>query len=220
MAAKGLAVAMVDFRNALVPSSAKEIGPYPDGLNDCVSGLKYLHENAQELGIDTNRIVVSGDSGGGNLALATGLRLNRDKRLDLIAGIYAMCPYIAGIWPQDKYPSSTENNGLLLELHHNQGRVIYGLEEFEKGNPLAWPGFATEADVKGFVPTMISVNECDPLRDEGIEFYRMLLRAGVKAQCREVKGSIHAIEVFPIACPDVSRETAASMANFCAELAL
>ena len=82
-------------------------------------------------------------------------------------------------------------------------------------NPLAWPSFATEDDVPGLPPTVISVNECDPLRDEGIEFYRLLLRAGVPARCRQVMGTIHGTEIFSIACPDVSRDTAASIAQFC-----
>ena len=62
---------------------------------------------------------------------------------------------------------------------------------------------------------MISVNECDPLRDEGIEFYRLLLRAGVPARCRQVMGTMHGTEIFSIACPDISRDTAASIAHFC-----
>jgi len=95
--------------------------------------------------------------------------------------------------------------------------MSYGIEEFEKGNPLAWPGFATEQDVSGLVPTVISVNECDPLRHEGIEFYRLVLRAGVPARSRQVMGTIHGMEIFAIACPDVSRETAGSIAQFCQE---
>jgi acetyl esterase/lipase len=71
--------------------------------------------------------------------------------------------------------------------------------------------------VKGLPRTIISVNECDPLRDEGIEFYRTLLRAGVPAQCRQVMGTVHGTEIFAIACPEVSRETAASIARFCRE---
>ena len=67
----------------------------------------------------------------------------------------------------------------------------------------------------GLVPTMISVNECDPLRDEGIEFYRLLLRAGVPARCRQVMGTMHGSEVMAIASPDISRETAARIAHFC-----
>lgn len=215
LAAQGVAVAMVDFRNCLVPSSAPEIAPFPAGLNDCVSGAHWLYEQAPSLGIDREHIVVAGESGGGNLCLATGLKLLRDGDLGLIRGLYALCPYIAGHWPQDRYPSSIENNGLLLDLHNNRGALAYGIEELEKKNPLAWPGFATEDDVRGLPPTVISVNECDPLRDEGIEFYRLLLRAGVPARCRQVMGTIHGTEIFAISCPDVSRETAASIAHFC-----
>lgn len=217
IAAQGVAVAMVDFRNCLTPSSAPEVAPFPAGLNDCVSGLKWLVSQAGALNIDPGHIIVSGESGGGNLTLATGLKLKQDGDLGLIRGLYALCPYIAGAWPQDRYPSSIENNGLLLDLHHNRGAMAYGIEEFNRGNPLAWPSFATEDDVRGLPPTVISVNECDPLRDEGIEFYRLLLRAGVPASGRQVMGTIHGTEIFAVACPDISRETAASIAQFCRE---
>jgi len=217
IAQQGVAVAMVDFRNCLTPSSAPEVEPFPAGLNDCVSGLKWLVSQANELNIDPNHIIIAGESGGGNLTLATGLKLKQDGDLGLVRGLYALCPYIAGSWPQDKYPSSTENNGLLLDLHNNTGAMAYGIEEFNKGNPLAWPAFATEDDVRNFPPTVISVNECDPLRDEGIEFYRLLLRAGVPTRCRQVMGTIHGTEIFAIACPDISRETAGSIAQFCRE---
>ncbi len=214
IAAQGVAVVMVDFRNALRPSSAPEVLPYPAGLNDCVAGLKWTIANAARLGLDPTRITVAGESGGGNLAIATTLRLQRAGELGLIKGLYALCPYIAGQWPLPQNPSSTENNGLLLELHNNRGAMAYGWSEFEAKNPLAWPGFATEADVAGFPPTVISVNECDPLRDEGVGFYRLLLRAGVPARCRQVMGTVHGTEIFSVACPDISRDTAADLARF------
>jgi acetyl esterase/lipase len=214
LARQGVAVVMVDFRNALVASSVEEVAPFPAGLNDCVSGVKWVAANHAELGIDPARIVVAGESGGGNLTLATGLRLLRDGNLGLIKGLYALCPYIAGMWPLPENPSSVENNGILLDLHNNRGAVAYGIGELEARNPLAWPGFATEADVRGLVPTVISVNECDPLRDEGVNFYRLLLRAGVAARCRQVMGTIHGTEIFPMLCPEISRDTAASIADF------
>ncbi len=217
IAGQGVAVAMVDFRNCLMASSAPEVAPFPAGLNDCVSGVKWLHTNAASLGIDSDRIIVAGESGGGNLTLATGLKLKQDGDLGYIRGLYALCPYIAGQWPQERFPSSIENNGILLDLHNNRGAIAYGIEAFEKQNPLAWPSFANEDDVKGLVPTVISVNECDPLRDEGIEFYRLLQRAGVPARCRQAMGTIHGTEIFALSCPDISRETAGSIAQFCRE---
>ena len=214
IAANGVAVAMVDFRNALTPSSAPEVAPFPAGLNDCVSGVRWLHENAERLGIDPQRIVISGESGGGNLTIATGLSLKQDGDLDIVSGLYALCPYIAGQWPQDDLPSSIENNGILIGLHSNRGAMAYGLEQLEAKNPLAWPLFATVDDLKGFPRTMISVNECDPLRDEGLVFYRRLMEAGVAARCREVRGTCHAAELFINACPEISGDTAADLARF------
>jgi acetyl esterase len=215
IAANGVAVAMVDFRNSLTPSSVPEVAPFPAGLNDCVSGLKWLHANADKLNIDTKRVIIAGESGGGNLTLATGLKLKRDGHVGLIKGLYALCPYIAGNWPQEQYPSSTENNGIFIDVRGNQGAMAYGIEAFNARDPLAWPGFATTEDVAGLPPTVISVNECDPLRDEGISFYRLLMRGGVSATCRQVMGTIHATEIFPTCCPDISYATASDIASFC-----
>jgi acetyl esterase len=215
IAAEGVAVAMVDFRNALRPSSAAEVAPFPAGLNDCVSGLKWVRANCASLNIDPARIIVAGESGGGNLTLATGLQLKQDGDLGLIKGVYALCPYISGAWPLPQYPSSEENNGILLDLHNNRGAMAYGIDAFQARNPMAWPAFATAADVRGFPPTVISVNECDPLRDEGIGFYRVLLDAGVRARCRQVMGTVHGTEIFAVCCPDISRDTARDIADFC-----
>ncbi len=216
LAAQGVAVIMIDFRNALRASTAPEVAPFPAGLNDCVSGLKWVHAHADRLGIDPTRIVVAGESGGGNLALATGLKLKRDGDLALIKGIYALCPYIAGHWPLGDSTSSIENNGILLDLHNNRAAMGYGFEAFQARDPLAWPAFATDEDVQGLPPTVISVDECDPLRDEGINFYRLLMRNGVRARCVQLMGAIHGTEIFTVCCPDISREAARSIADFAA----
>ena len=214
IAANGVVVVMVDFRNCVVASSAQEVAPFPAGLNDCVSGLRWVAAHAGDFGIDPERIIVAGESGGGNLTLATGLKLKQDGELDLIKGLYALCPYIAGQWPAPGCPSSVENEGILLHLHNNRGAVGYGIEAFNERNPLAWPSFATVGDVAGFPPTVISVNECDPLRDEGINFYRLLLSAEVPARCRQMMGTMHGTEIFSIACPDVTADTARDIAGF------
>lgn len=214
IAAHGVAVVMVDFRNSISPSSAPEVAPFPAGLNDCVSGLKWTHANAATLNIDPRRIVVAGESGGGNLTIATGLKLKQDGESDIVRGLYALCPYIAGRWPDKRYPSSEENNGIFLELHNNRGAMGYGIDAYNARDPLAWPGFATKDDVTGLPPTVISVNECDPLRDEGIAFYRLLLSAGVAARGREVLGTMHATEVLPLLCPEISHDTARDLAAF------
>jgi acetyl esterase/lipase len=61
---------------------------------------------------------------------------------------------------------------------------------------------------------VISVNECDPLRDEGIAFYRKLVQAGVNARCRNVLGTMHATELIPMICPEITADAAAHIAAF------
>lgn len=218
LARQGVAVLLVDFRNALIPGivgsphSSGQVAPYPAGLNDCVSSVRWLRENATRLAVDATRIVVAGESGGGNLAIATALRLKRDGEGALVSGVYAMCPYLLGSWPDAAYPSTTENQGILLSLDGTAAH-LYGRAAFEARDPCAWPGFASPADLVGFPRTFVSLNECDPLRDEGAAFYRKLVAAGVPAQCRIVVGTAHGAELFMV-MPDVSLSTAQSIGAF------
>ena len=216
IAAEGVAVALVDFRNAVRPSSAPEVAPFPAGLNDCVTGVRWLAANASRLNVDPARLVVAGESGGGNLAIATVLALGRDGEGGLVKGLYALCPLIAGEWPLPANPSSVENDGIFLNVANNRAAMAYGIEALHARDPLAWPGLAKEEDVAGFPLTVISVNECDPLRDEGVGFYRLLLRAGVAARCRQIMGTIHGTEIFPSCCPDISRDAARDIAALAA----
>ena len=216
IAGQGVAVAMVDFRNCVTPSSAPEVEPFPAGLNDCVSGLKWVHAHAGELGIDPDHIIVAGESGGGNLTLATGLKLKQDGDLGLIRGLYAHVPLHRRVAGRRSGSRPRARTTACCSTCTTTG-ARWPTASRSSRTATRWPGpsFATEDDVRGLVPTVISVNECDPLRDEGIEFYRLLLRAGVPARCRQVMGTIHGTEVFSLACPDISRETAASIAQFC-----
>ena len=91
LAAQGLRVIGVEYRNA-----AGKLGnhPFPAGLNDCADATRWVNQRRSTLGIES--ITVSGESGGGNLALATALKANAEHWIDAIDGVYAMCPYIYG----------------------------------------------------------------------------------------------------------------------------
>jgi acetyl esterase/lipase len=217
IARQGVAVAMVDFRNALAPSSAAEVAPYPAGLNDCVSGFRWVRANAARLNIDPGRIVIAGESGGANLSVATTLKLKQADDLAGLKGVYLMCPYLAGEWLAPEGSSARMNAGILMDLRGDYGAVVYGRDAFLARDPMAWPGFATEADLKGLPPVVINVNECDPLKDDGVALYRKLMNAGVSVRCRELLGTVHGTEVFLLPCPDVSRDVARDMAAFCTE---
>jgi acetyl esterase/lipase len=217
IAANGVVVVMVDFRNCLFPSSVTEVAPFPAGLNDCVSGLQWVCEHTDQLNIDPARIIVAGESGGANLSLAVALKLKRDSNLGVIAGVSVSCPYMAGEWKGGAGSSAEENAGILMDTRSNYGAMAYGIEELRNRNPLAWPGFATEEDVAGFPPVSITVNECDPLRDDGVNVYRLLLRAGVSARCKQIMGTVHATEIYVLPCPEISRDAARELATFALE---
>eukprot|EP01062_Namystynia_karyoxenos_P052786 TRINITY_DN423_c0_g1_i2.p1 TRINITY_DN423_c0_g1~~TRINITY_DN423_c0_g1_i2.p1 ORF type:complete len:372 (+),score=124.13 TRINITY_DN423_c0_g1_i2:93-1208(+) len=227
LARQGVVVAMVDFRNSEIPSGCQpKTAPYPAGLNDCFSGLEYCHAHAAELGGDPARLIVSGESGGGNLTIATVLKAKREGKLHMVSGFYPLCPYIAGTWPQDVQNEgilgtshlNSVNNGIWIamggtrEMSHEA--IGYGEEAFKRRDPLAWPGFATVDDLRGLPRCCIIVHECDPLRDEGIAFYRRMLQAGCTVQCRQIMGAIHGAELFAAATPEIQLSTASDIALF------
>lgn len=215
IAANDVAVALIEFRNSVFPATNGDIAPYPGGQNDVLSGLRWVLDHAVDLGIDPTKVVLAGESGGANLIAGLTIRLGRDGETELVRGLFMMCPFLAGAWPQERFPSSTENNGIMLDLHDALPRIAYGIEAFDAGDAAAWPSFATEADVAHFPPTVITVDECDPLRDEGVAFYRLLVAAGVEgARCTEVIGGVHGAEIQVAIVPDIARSIAASIAHF------
>jgi acetyl esterase/lipase len=216
IAHQGVVVVMVDFRNSLLPSSVPEVAPYPAGLNDCVSGLRWLRGNTDALNVDPDRIILAGESGGANLSLATLLKAKQDGELAGIKGLNLMCTYVRGEWAAEPGSSADENSGIIMELRQsNWGSMGYGIEAYRAKDMLAWPGFATEADLAGLPPVVINVNECDPLRDDGVGLFRKLQRAGVPARCKQLMGTTHGTEIF-LVCPDISADVARDMAALAA----
>lgn len=213
LAALGMVVVGVEFRNG-----AGKLGnhPFPAGLNDCMSGLQWTFDHKATLGI--SKSIVSGESGGGNLTLAVGLKAKQDGKLKQIDGGYALCPYIYGAWDQKskELPSLTENDGYLLTCHQmGVLAAVYDPEHKNDNNPLCWPYRAQREDLQGLPPHVISVNDLDPLRDEGLKYYQMLLAAGVRGYSRTVNGTCHAADVlFPKALPEVYAATLRDIKGF------
>ena len=213
LAATGMVVVGVEFRNG-----SGKLGPYPfpAGLNDCAAGAQWTIANADALGI--SHVINSGESGGGNLAIATALQAKRDGWLGDIAGVYAQCPYISNLYhdPPAELPSLYENDGYFLSAAMMAPLAkAYDPTGESDTNPLAWPYHASAADLEGLPPHVISVNQLDPLRDEGLAYYRKLLDAGVSAVSRTVNGTCHGADcIFRGAMPDVYAATLADINSF------
>lgn len=91
-------------------------------------------------------------------------------------------------------------------------------EDQDPKNPIMWPYWATEADVRGMVRTKVWVNECDQIRDEGIVFYRLLQRAEVPSELVIAGGTTHAAEYWFHVVPDLGRGFVKSIAQFVVSL--
>jgi acetyl esterase/lipase len=213
LAAAGMVIIGVEFRNA-----GGKLGPYPfpAGLNDCVTALRWAAEHRAELGIST--IMVCGESGGGNLTLAVTHAAKRDGLLGLIDGAYAMCPYISNAWEtkpahltslheNDDYFINCEMMTVLARIYDPSGENV--------SDPTCWPSAATIEDLAGMPPHVISVNELDPLRDEGLAYFRNLAAAGIRVYSRTVNGTCHAGDLlFPRHMPEVYAATIRDIKGF------
>jgi acetyl esterase len=217
IAATGAVCIGVDFRNAWLPG---QHNPFPTGLNDCSSAVEWIDAHRKELGI--SKIILQGESGGANLSLATALKANKEGWIKKIDGVYAVVPYISGAyyWETERqlkeFPSLVECDGYVLNA---KGMAlissVYDPGRKNAQNPLAWPYFAKESDLKGLPPVVISVDELDPLKDEGMKFYQNLLAAEVKAVGKMNLGIVHGAEmIFRNVIPDINKSVVGDIKRF------
>ncbi|MCV7011002.1 alpha/beta hydrolase [Mycolicibacterium madagascariense] len=213
LAAQGALVVGVEFRNS---GGALGPHPFPAGLDDCAAALDWMHGQREGLGVTS--IVVTGESGGGNLSLATALKAKREGRIDHLDGVYAQVPFIFGRYdePDPALPSLVENEGYVLSPSiMTLMATLYDPSGQHAADPLAWPYFASEEDLRGLPPHVVTTDEIDPLRDEGLAYLRALQRAGVDATGHTFNGMGHAGEMLMgAAVPELFARALRDVADF------
>jgi len=195
-AAHDAVVVSVEYR--LAPEN-----PFPAGIEDCYAALCWTAEHAGELGIDPDRIAISGQSAGGGLAAGTAL-MARDR------GGPKLCFQLLEIPELDdrlETPSMQQFDDTPLWNRPNavwSWRHYLGPGHSGEVSPYAAP--ARAQDLSGLPPAYVSTMEFDPLRDEGIEYALRMLQAGVQVELHSYPGTFHGSGLLPTA--EVSRRGA------------
>lgn len=159
---------------------------FPAAVTDCYEAVCWLAGQADELELDPARMVVGGDSAGGNLAAAVSL-LVRDRGGPVLAGQLL-------IYPNTLYGADTPSMQFDDPSLFNRHSVAWYWQHYldspaDGGNPLASPLLAT--DLSGLPPALVITAECDPLRDEGEQYAGRLAEAGVPVEQHRYDGVMH-----------------------------
>ena len=176
--ASGCAVLSVDYR--LAPED-----PFPAGLEDSLKATAWAAANADSLGIDATRIAVGGDSAGGNLAAVVAQLQPVPIAFQLL--IYPVTDCRMGT---ASYVENSEGP-FLRAIDMDAFINIYLDGKTSTGDPRVSPICADPAVLASCPPAIVITAEHDPLRDEGEEYGRALIAAGVHTSIVRYFGMIH-----------------------------
>ncbi len=182
--------------------------PFPAGLDDCMAALRWMLANADDLGIDADRIAVTGASAGGGMAAAVAQR-SHDEGIHLRAQVLV-------------YPMLDDRNVLRTD-HAGRGRFAWTPES----NRYGWTAYlgraprmsdapeyaapARRSDLSGLPPAWVGVGDLDVFYDEDIDYAERLQEAGVPCELVTVPGMYHGADGLAPRTPSMVRFRAATM---------
>lgn len=177
-----LVVVSVDYR--LAPED-----PFPAGLEDCWSALRWLHEHADELGVDPARVAIGGDSAGGGLAACLA-QLAQDRAEGLVAFQLLVYPML-------------DDRTVLRTAHAGTGRFVWT----PRSNRFGWTAYlghapsevedrpyavaSRRAELSGLPPAWIGVGDLDLFHAEDLDYAARLRAAGVACETYVEPGMYH-----------------------------
>jgi acetyl esterase len=153
---------------------------------------QWAARNADALGGDADRIIVGGDSAGGNLAAVTAL-MARDRGAPALAAQLLIYPMMAADFDTESYRLFGDgfyNPRPALQWYWDQ----YVPSAADREHPYASP---LHGDLRGLPPAVIVIAGHDPLRDEGIAYGAALEAAGVPTTRLDYVGGIHGFMTMP-----------------------
>lgn len=175
-----LLVISVDYR--LAPEHK-----FPAAVDDAIAATRWIADNAKTLGIDPEQLSVGGDSAGGNLSAVVALHA-RDHGGPLLAGQVLIYPATDFSM---RHPSHSEPETSVL-LTHSVIRWFRDHYLSRAQDADDWRASPARAEtLAGLPPAFVITAGADPLRDEGDEYARRLVDAGVPVVHRTYPGQFH-----------------------------
>ncbi|ORX89643.1 hypothetical protein K493DRAFT_289050 [Basidiobolus meristosporus CBS 931.73] len=185
---------------------------FPIPVNDCYDALEWAITNAKELNVDVLKVVTTGSSAGGSLALAVALMdLNSGhRRVHFIAAIQPLTCHL------NYYPEKYKNDFRSIVTNANadvlnfQGMVLlndlYLADEKVEG-PSPYYSMLLATNLSSLPPTYIVVGGKDPLRDDGVVLAKELAEVGVPCELDIYRGYPHGFMVFPLSVSNLHFRT-------------
>lgn len=185
--AVGCIVVSVGYR--LAPES-----PFPAPLEDCYAALKWISDNAPELGVDAARIGITGPSAGGGLTAGLAL-LARDRGEVPVA---FQAPIYPMIDDSNDTPSShaAASSRIWSRRYNENGWRAYVGDAAGTGDVSPYAAPTRADDLSGLPPTYIAVGTLDVFLDEDIDYARRLIEAGVPTELHVYPGLFHGSDMF------------------------
>ena len=167
-AAQGFLAAAVEYR--LIREAA-----WPAQLDDVTTAIRWVADNAADLGIDADRIVVAGASAGGHLALMAAANLKAESKVAAVLSLFSASELTVSEAPQ----KGKFNAAMLL-----------GPDASDDVVEAASPYYQVS---EGFPPTFVLHGAKDWLIDPvaSLRLYEKLTDLGVNAELHIVADAIH-----------------------------
>ena len=162
---------------------------FPKAINECKKVLKNISKNKYGLKINNNKIILCGDSAGGNIATV----LANYNKNNLKANIILQVLVYPATHMFSKYDSKNKYEGLILnkklmkwfEDHYCPKNIRKKYINDSRLSPIK------NKNMKGMPNTLIVLAECDPLYDEGLLYGKKLKENNVKVEIKVYRGLMH-----------------------------
>src|SRR5262245_36210756 len=184
---------------------------FPIPIEQAFAATNYVAEHGDELGCDTTRLAIAGDSVGGNMT-AVVAQLAKERKGPTIRYQVLFYPVTDASLSQGSYKEFA-NGPWLTTAAVKWFWDAYAPNKADRSKPMASPLAATPEQLKGLPPALVIVDENDVLRDEGEEYARKLIQAGVETTAVRVLTTFHDFAMLNALAGTNATKTAIELAS-------